>query len=89
MPHNPRHDSDFCDYSRTRTKALKHIKELRCYLSQLEAVVKATPATNEEAGYLDLDNCEQWECDLQQAVELLVDFETVHQSLREIETQGK
>lgn len=83
MPHNPAHDSDFRNYSRTRTRALKHIKELRCYLSQLETVVKATPATNEEADYLDLDNCQQWDRDLTEAVGLLVDWEEVHAAGRE------
>ncbi len=82
--HSPKHNSDFNGYFRTRARVLKNIKQLRCYLSQLETVVKAMPATNDAAGYLDLDNCQQLDCDLSEAVGLLVDWESVHAAMKEI-----
>lgn len=85
--HNPKHNSDFRNYFRIRESVLKNIKQLRAYLPQLETVVKAMPATNDAAGYLDLDNCQQLDCDLSAAVELLVDWESVHAATKEIAGQ--
>lgn len=59
MPHDSKFDCDFATYARDRNATLRNIREAVAYLKQLEQVVKAMPATNDEAGYLDLDNIEQ------------------------------
>ncbi len=83
MPHNPAHHSDFRHYASTRAKVQRRIAELRAYLPRLQAVVEAMPATNEEAGYLDLDNAQQLATDLDEAVSGLVDWEAVHAAAKE------
>jgi 5-methylcytosine-specific restriction endonuclease McrBC regulatory subunit McrC len=59
MPHDSRFDSDFDSYASDRNATLRNIRQAIAYLKQLEQVVKAMPAANEDAGYLDLDNIEQ------------------------------
>ena len=77
MPHAAQHAADFRHYAARRTKALKQIREMGCYLSQLEQVVKAMPADASNAGYLDLDNVKQLNCDMKKAAELLCDWESL------------
>ncbi len=71
MPHAAEFDVDFRKYAATRNAALKHVALLRGHLAQIETILKAYPKTNEEAGYLDLDNAQQIECDLKEAVDTL------------------
>jgi ABC-type cobalamin transport system ATPase subunit len=77
MPHESKHDVDFADYAKTRRQAIRGIKELRAYLSQLEAVALAMPVTNEDAGYLDLDNIEQIAGDISEAVDSICDWDSL------------
>lgn len=77
MPHAQNHAADFRHYTARRHSVLRQIRELRCYLGQLESVVKATPAKGADAGYLDLDNIEQLAGDLAEATELVCDWESL------------
>jgi hypothetical protein len=78
MPHDLQHDCDFRLYVTTRQRVIRRIKKLRAYLPQLEALIVAMPATSGDAGYLDLDNVQQWDSDLSAAAALLVDWNAVH-----------
>jgi hypothetical protein len=57
--HASRFDNDFAAYAHTRTATQKNLRQAIAYLTQLAQVVEKMPATNDEAGYLDLDNIEQ------------------------------
>ena len=71
MPHDPKFDADFRCYPTKRAAVLRQLRELRCYYKQLEQVVKAMPGDAPSAGYMDLDNVEQLQADLGEAIEAL------------------
>lgn len=75
--HNERHNSDFRYYAVRRQSVLTRIRELTCYLAQLEQAVKAMPSDNAAAGYVDLDNIDQLRGDLDEAIETLCDWDAL------------
>lgn len=79
MPHNPAHSVDFRHYATNRQTVLRRIREVSLYLRHLEKIVKAMPATNEDAGYMDLDNIQQLHCDLNELRDDLCDWESLHE----------
>ena len=77
MPHSPRHDEDFIHYPQHREKALRQIREIQMYLAQLEVAVRAFPADRDSAGYMDLDNIEQLNADLDEAINSVCDWDSL------------
>ena len=75
MPHSEKHDDEFSSYGTNRTKLLHHIRELQCYLSKLEQIVKAMPKNSKSAGYVDLDHVEFLRAHLTVAVGMLCDWD--------------
>ena len=75
MPREIGFDEDFEDYEADRRRTLKNIRQLTCYFKQLEIAVKAFPERAQHADYMDLDNIQQLNGDLEQAVEDLCDWD--------------
>ena len=72
--HDPRYDDDFRDYERTLRRAQRLSRELSVYLMQLQQVLAAMPQRKADATHLDLDNIEQIEGDLADAVFSVCDW---------------
>jgi hypothetical protein len=75
MPHSQKHNDEFRSYRTDRKKLLRRIRELQCYLSRLNQVVKAMPKDSESADYLDLDHVKCLLAELTAAVGTLCDWE--------------
>jgi hypothetical protein len=74
---SPAHASDFAQYTTDRRQSLRNIRQLHCYLRQLETVVAAMPDKAENASYLDLDNIQQINGDVADAVEAICDWDSL------------